>query len=61
MIDSLKYGFTREYNRFETIQMDEIAKSRSLQLHAFTVLIKRINSRDTTDIELHNYNKCYGY
>ena len=48
VIDSLKYGYTRESNRFETVQMDEIAKSGSLQLHVFTILIKRTNSHTST-------------
>ena len=30
MVDSLKYGYNHESNRFETVQMDEIAESGSL-------------------------------
>ena len=48
VIDSLKYGYTRESNRFETVQMDEIAESGSLQLCVFTILIKRTNSHTST-------------
>ena len=62
MIDSSKYGFAREYKRLETIQMDELAESGSLQLYVFTVaIITQIHAHDTTNNKLHNYNKYYGY